>query len=43
MTKQLQDSQKEPFFITEEIGAEMLAAGFDSLFVRGVCATHWRK
>lgn len=29
MTKQLQDSQKEPFFLTEEIEAEMIAAGYE--------------
>ena len=29
MTKQLQDTQEEPFFITEEIGAEMVAAGYE--------------
>ncbi|KDB64655.1 hypothetical protein AZ16_2340 [Bordetella bronchiseptica B18-5 (C3)] len=29
MTKQFQDTQDEPFFITEEIGAEMVAAGYE--------------
>lgn len=29
MTKQFQDTQEEPFFITEEIGAEMVAAGYE--------------
>lgn len=29
MTRQLHESQEEPFFITEEIGAEMVAAGYE--------------
>lgn len=29
MTKQHQDSQEEPFFITEDVEAEMIATGYE--------------
>lgn len=29
MTRQLHESQEEPFFITEEIGAEMVTVGYE--------------
>ncbi len=36
------DNTSEPFFITEEVAAEMIASGYESLPVRCVCATCWR-